>query len=535
MRSRSGMGLITMIAIIAMISVVLLGSVRVFENVSRRTQLRIDKTKAYYLAQAGIVRSIWKWYTDNDATTTNEIQRNWSPINTTIAGTNTLFKTGYEADATNILESNYAYVVPGIAFVKNVATATNTAAGASIVATLGAGVTVPVGDFLVVSMAQDGGATANWACTDNTTGGPNTYTLRSNLVGPPSGTNTNAQVRVLVFSAPVTFAFIAGNTITCSWTTNTTDEAMTVSQFSGVDTFGVQNTGTGTLVGGTQTTMTANATTTVANSLIVGAVAIEGPSTETFTGGTSFLTAPPTRTGTTGGAAADVTINPEYRIVYATGNYTATGANSIARDYSAAVVSFHAANRWFTSGGNRRLRGWQLYNTHSASSITLDKVKISWTPAGAELLNDFVLNGSSRWPGGTFASGSTIDLTNTTLNSGVAWQGDSTYIQWNGALNGGGNIEVTAQFIFSGDSATADDSTGEITMWNGAQTNGDGMPGARALTVTSTGQVNQTTGGYFKVLKTVKATFSGAPATTAAPSTTAIEITDWDEGEKNIP
>jgi hypothetical protein len=65
-------------------------------------------------------------------------------------------------------------------------------------------------------------------------------------------------------------------------------------------------------------------------------------------------------------------------------------------------------------------------------------------------------------------------------------------------------------------------------MWSGAQS-GAGLPAQRTLDITSTGQVSQTTAGDFDVLKTVKATVS------SAPGPAALEIVDWDEGDKNIP
>jgi len=66
-------------------------------------------------------------------------------------------------------------------------------------------------------------------------------------------------------------------------------------------------------------------------------------------------------------------------------------------------------------------------------------------------------------------------------------------------------------------------------MWDGAHS-GAGLPLQRTFTVMSTGQVNQSAAaGHFKVMKTVKAALSGAPGATS------MEITDWEEDEKNIP
>ncbi len=532
--SRSGFGLILLVMLIAIAGIVLLASDRVLQQSMRQTQLRIDQTKAHYLAQAGAMRAAWKWYTNNDVAVTHEIARRWTPINTTVTGNN-LFKVGSDS-AGAYLQSNFAYVVPGIAFVKTVLTATNNTNNSIMTVTIPASTTIPVGDLVVIHFAMDGGGGA-WVGGTGTSGVldsvGNSYTRGPVVVGP--GADSNVSVKTVIWYSVLTTALANPNTITIDWTTNTTAEAVTISHFSGVDTFDVSATGTNVQTAGpTNPPLTAAMAATFANELLVGAVGVEGTSTEVVTSGTNWISTPPTRIGI-GSTTSGIVINPMYRIISATGNYTAGGTCSVNRDWSAAIAGFYALNRWTPIGATRKLSGWQIYNTHTTSNITLAQVKISWTPAGAELLNDFVLNGVSKWPGGTATSGTTVNITDTALAAGAAWQGSNTYIQWNASPNAGGAVTVTCQFIFAGDTATSDDRTHEVTMWSGAQANGVGMPGNRALTVTSTGQVNQTTSGAFKVLETIKAEVSGAPATAAAPAVPVIEITDWDEGEKNIP
>lgn len=300
MRSRSGIGLTILVILIAVTGLVLVGSVRAFENASRQTQLRVDQVKAYYLAKAGVMRAVWDWYASDTATDTNRRYTHNSVLGsngTTVVG-NGVFKYGYDGNEGSpaINQSNFAYYVM---------------------------------------------------------------------------------------------------------------------------------------------------------------------------------------------------------------NGSGDGAN------------------WFTpSGSNRGLRQWRLYNIHTTGAITLTQMKISWSPTGTALLNDIVLNGVSVWPGGTASSGTTVDITDTTLANNGSWGGATTYIQWNSSPPD--PVAVTAQFIYSGDSATLDARSHEVVLWNGSQAGSP--PAQRSFTVTSTGEVTQTTGNSFKVLKSVKASVSGS-----------LEIMDWDEGDKNIP
>ena len=299
---------------------------------------------------------------------------------------------------------------------------------------------------------------------------------------------------------------------------------MTVSEFSGVVAFDVTTGASGV----STTPDSGNVMTNFADEIIVGAIGVEGVIGDTFTVGTDYLTNPPTRVATSGSTAAtNILIDPEYRIV-SEANFYLADATITSRDWSAAVATYKGVDRWWNPiAANKQLRSWQVYNTNNGNSITLDKIKVSWTGGGLARLNGFVLNGASKWPGGTATTGSTVDITDTVLANGGSWTGLNTYLQWDN--NGPADpVTVTCQFIYSGDTSTSDAKSHEVVLWDGAQ-NGGGMPSERVFTVTATGQVNQTVGGYFKVLKTVKAVVS------STPGLAALEIIDWDEGDKNIP
>ena len=519
--SRSGFGLVLLVMIIAIAGIVLLASDRVLQQSMRHTQLRIDQTKAHYLAQAGVVRAAWDWYVSN---TTTDTSRRWSPLNTTVTG-NMLFKAGSDSAAAR-LHSNYAYYTstsaPSIEFIQNITTnAVWTSSAASIVGTLTAAVSI--GDFVVVSVATDGGGTGTFSCADNR---GNSYTIAANVIG---ATNSAVNVRTMLCYAPVTTALLVGDTITVAWTTSIAARAISACSFRSVAGFdSVASASTNNAP--TTTPNSGNATANFSNDLLFGAIGVEGPTGDTFT---PTVVSPvwtrnqPTRISTGHAtAASNVTINPMYRIVSATGSY-ASSATITSRDWGSIIGIFKEHDRWYTvpATTNRQLRRWQVYNINNGNSITLTQMKVSWTGGGIARLTEIKLNNTSVWTG-TGTTGSVIDIADTSIANGGLLSGVNTYLQWN---NSGPTdpVTVTCQFYFSGDSSTSDAKSHEVILWDGAQS-GAGLPLKRDFTVTSTGQVNQTNEA-FKVLKTVKAVISGTPGTAA------LEVTDWDEGDKNIP
>lgn len=92
-QNSKGFGLILLIFLIAVFGILFAGTSVILTNASRRLQLEIDKTKAHYLAQAGVMRGIYDWKID----AAGEAARQFDDLNTTITG-NQIFKTGCQAD-----------------------------------------------------------------------------------------------------------------------------------------------------------------------------------------------------------------------------------------------------------------------------------------------------------------------------------------------------------------------------------------------------------------------------------------------------
>lgn len=192
--------------------------------------------------------------------------------------------------------------------------------------------------------------------------------------------------------------------------------------------------------------------------------------------------------------------------------------------------------QWTSPGGQDRLRRWQMRNIHASDTITVKALRVSWNPTNAVNLRSVsVNNGSSTTvivPTGSYPSGTLITLTTPyDISSGTLLSGSNTYLEWTGSLPD--PIQVNVQWTFQDDSAVKDSKTHNVLFWNGAKNGngcgeaGLGAPCARTFSITSSGQVNQSGGLAFKVLETVKATISTAPA--AGP-----EIMDLDRVKKNI-
>lgn len=191
-----------------------------------------------------------------------------------------------------------------------------------------------------------------------------------------------------------------------------------------------------------------------------------------------------------------------------------------------------------TTGVIRRLRAFRIRNIHNntaPSSLIVTGAKVIWEPAGTALLADIRLGNVSVIPsGGPFASGTQLTLGNTDANrtrtTGAVWSGNNTYLQWDVAPPDPVKVTIVWTFKDNDSPPSADSDTHEVVFWDGcklaANCDGAGTPlgrqAQRTFVVTSTGSVNQSLGGGFKVMKTVRATVSGTPSG-------AVEIIDWRE------
>src|SRR5262249_16618346 len=197
---------------------------------------------------------------------------------------------------------------------------------------------VAVGNTIIVTFAMDAGPTPvanDVTCTDN--GAPaNTYTKNAEV---RNGSGTSG-VRTVVFSAPVTAALAAGNTITVSFP-STVAKAVSVNAFPRLVS-PVPADQSGIATGATNApTVTTSGATTQAEELVVGAFGREGKGNEFGAVGAGFTGLPQATTATTGMPAAHTTIDSEFRVVTDTGTQTAN-QTSWGELWAAAVVTYRS-------------------------------------------------------------------------------------------------------------------------------------------------------------------------------------------------
>lgn len=190
------------------------------------------------------------------------------------------------------------------------------------------GASVPVGNTIIVTIASDGN-NGNISVSD--TGG-NTYTKDADI---SSGNGGGNDVRITVWSAPVTTALSAGALITVS--SPNLAKSIQAMQVSGLLTSSyVDKTATATNTG-TSASSGNTITTSQSDELLVGAVGA-ALSTLNITGASSPWTSFPQVTPGSNGT----TLLTEYQIVGSTGTYAAAGTLSASGVWSAAIVTYKA-------------------------------------------------------------------------------------------------------------------------------------------------------------------------------------------------
>jgi prepilin-type N-terminal cleavage/methylation domain-containing protein len=228
--------------------------------------------------------------------------------------------------------SNYTISYVNGSLTVTMATPTSIGQANSITSNTFLSVTVPAGgvaagNTIIVSFAMDSNAgTVSVADTKS-----NSYSKDADVL------NSNG-VRTLVFSAPVTTALVAGNTITVTYPA-TVSKAVSIYSVSGlVSASRVDQTQTGP---GTAIAVSSGntAATAQASELLIGAIGSESYDT-TFTVGTGYTVMNSAIANDGNNTNASISIFPEYRIVSATGVYDANGTLSVSRDWAAAIVTY---------------------------------------------------------------------------------------------------------------------------------------------------------------------------------------------------
>ncbi|TMA35182.1 MAG: hypothetical protein E6J79_15530, partial [Deltaproteobacteria bacterium] len=85
------------------------------------------------------------------------------------------------------------------------------------------------------------------------------------------------------------------------------------------------------------------AVTSQADELLLGSIGVETKKDDPFAPGAGYTALANIGTGTSGPSDSNVSIDPEYRIVAATGSYLADGSINPAQNWAATIATFPAA------------------------------------------------------------------------------------------------------------------------------------------------------------------------------------------------
>jgi hypothetical protein len=191
-----------------------------------------------------------------------------------------------------------------------VGSATSKTSGTTLTITVGSD-GVNFGHTIIVRAASDYLASAP-SVTDSR---GNTYTR--DRTGADSG-NT---LRASIFSAPVGTALQSGDTITITWSSSITVRSAVADEFANITSSTPLDAQNGSA--NTNATPSVSVTSTNADDMLIGYIAVAGDVADGFTSDTIHQWTDLARTGTTGGTASgNRTINSAYRAVGATGTFT---------------------------------------------------------------------------------------------------------------------------------------------------------------------------------------------------------------------
>src|SRR5438552_369045 len=228
----------------------------------------------------------------------------------------------------------------GIAFVKNVGTATGNNIGTSITITLASGVSVAAGNSVILSFVGADVAGA-YSATDSA---GNAY--GADVQGARSGT-----VRTVILSAHNVNALAGGSTITVTFPSTSNRRAVTANEFSGLaktGTFDQSHTGnanSGTADSGF------TATTTQAAELLFGAIGVAGAASDTFTAGNDGHGGTYTALTRVNSGGSIFYIAPEYEVVAAANTYKAT-ATITSQNWAADIATYKADSNCGNGSGD---------------------------------------------------------------------------------------------------------------------------------------------------------------------------------------
>jgi hypothetical protein len=317
-----------------------------------------------------------------------------------------------------------------ISYIGDIGAATAKTSGTSLVINTTA--SVAAGDDIIIAYATD--PNANIPPISVTDAAGNTY----NEVGLALN---SGQLRTYIFAAYDVNALSAGSDITITASAAVTARAAVVSVFRGLaDEEPLDQTSTGTGSSATPSSG-ATSTTTETDELLIGAIGTEGPDGDTAGTWDDSFTAGP-RLGTTGGTAdTNITVSLGYRIVSATGAYTAAKSDITSRDWAAMIATFKAG----PSGTTPRITVTGTPLSAFSSLPGIPSSEQTYTVSGSNLTDDITITAPSDFQI-SLSSGSGFASSLSLSPSDGAVTATTIYVRFNRATEGtsSGNITHTS-------------------------------------------------------------------------------------------
>lgn len=345
----------------------------------------------------------------------------------------------YELSATTIRD-HYQLVVPPVigsaAYIKNVGSTSTKSTGTTLSITVPSS-GVSAGNTLIVKVAHD-----------YTTGGPTVIDSRGNTyTRDQTSPNSGTTMRSSLFSAPINAALLPGDTIQLTTSASVNAKAMSVDEFSGI--IFSSNIDQKNSMSATSTTPgdPIPITTTQADELLVGFVAVNGPVEESYTEDTLSQWSSLNRIGTTGGTAnSNVTLNNAYKSVGTTGTYKYKPTLGTSESWIEIIASYKAGAPVITPPTLGTAIYVQNIGTTSAkvagASLTIT-VPAGGVPVGHTLIVRVFHDYTTGGPTAADTRGNTYTRDRTAANSGTTIRGSLFSCRITTALQAGDVITVT--------------------------------------------------------------------------------------------
>ena len=253
---------------------------------------------------------------------------------------------------------NAALSSGGIAYTRTVGTAQDAVSGTTL--TVPVSQTIPVGHTLIVNLAHA-----------YTSGGPSVTDSRGNTyTRDRTAANSGGTLRSSVFSAPITTALQAGDSITITLSAAVAAKAATVVEFSGLLDAGRLDVFNSGQAAASTTGTAGNLSTTNDNDLVVAMVGSLNPVTDTFTEADGYTQNARQGTNTGGAADTNVTVNSAHRIETTTGTFVYAPTFGTATDSVGVHVAYKAAPVVVDYPGFGSLSGSGTLSSTRAAAVT---------------------------------------------------------------------------------------------------------------------------------------------------------------------